>query len=192
MALTPGQRFALKKRLIEALEGMGLRDLRLAVQEFGLKKPPDGSATASVQIEISVAGSDDASLIQLAEVIAPDAVPGFESPIEDLFEEQDNSPFSPEEQQQIADAIKQLKEQVRASGELSAEQLHLLEAKLDYLAEAAQRSRRRDWLNIAYGAVASSFAGGILTPDVVHKVLINLAISVGHLFGAPIPQLPSG
>jgi hypothetical protein len=65
----------------------------------------------------------------------------------------------------------------------------LLESKLDYLLEAARHSRRIDWLNLALGAFAGAVLDGILTPDVVQKVLAALGAGLGPLFGHPVHVL---
>jgi hypothetical protein len=102
-----------------------------------------------------------------------------------MMEGEDNTPFSEEEQEQIAEAVAEVKEQARKTYALPAEQMRLLEAKLDYLVEAAPHTRRIDWLNMALGAVAGAFPGGVLTPDIVHKVLTALGAGLGLLFGHP-------
>jgi hypothetical protein len=110
-------------------------------------------------------------------------------PLAAMMEGEANTPFSEEEQKRIAEAVAEVKEQARETYALPAEQMRLLEAKLDYLVEAASRSRRIDWLNTAIGAVAGAAAGGILTPDVVHGVLTALGAGLGPLFGHPMPLL---
>jgi hypothetical protein len=114
---------------------------------------------------------------------------GKELSMSDLMEGQENRPFSREEQERIATVIEQVKRQATETYSLPEDQLHLLEAKLDYLVEAAPHSRRIDWLNTAVGAVAGAFAGGVLTPDIVHKVLTALNAGLGPLFGHPMPLL---
>jgi hypothetical protein len=110
-------------------------------------------------------------------------------PLSAMMEGEANKPFSEEEQEQIAEVMAEVKQQARETYALPAKQMRLLEAKLDYLIEAAPHSRRIDWLNTAIGAVAGAGAGGILTPDVVHKVLAALNAGLGPLFGHPMPLL---
>jgi hypothetical protein len=106
-----------------------------------------------------------------------------------LMEDQANTPFSKEEQDRIAEVLAEVIRQARETYGLPEDQLRLLEAKLDYLVEAAPHSRRIDWLNTAIGAVAGAFAGGVLTPDVVQKVFCALGAGLGPLFGHPLPGL---
>ncbi len=111
------------------------------------------------------------------------------APITELAEGQENTPFSESEQQRIAETAADVLAQARESYKLPERELRLLEAKLDYLVEAARHTRRIDWLNVAVGAVGGAFAGGVLTPDVVHKVLGALGAGLGPLFGHPVPML---
>jgi hypothetical protein len=109
--------------------------------------------------------------------------------ISELMEGKENTPFSKEELARITEVVDEVMRHAKESYGLPEDQLRLLEAKLDYLIEAAPHSRRIDWLNTAIGAFASAFAGGVLTPDVVHKVLSTLSAGLGPLFGHPLPMI---
>lgn len=52
-------------------------------------------------------------------------------------EEAENSPFTPEEQEEIAKQLREIKEYVKEMYPLSNPQLHALEERLDYLETAA-------------------------------------------------------
>jgi hypothetical protein len=192
MALSPGDRIVRQKRVIDTLESQLSRDIRLTLSGFGIPIPGTYNGLDDL-VEKAISGyDDDGVLLRLDEFLHPETDHGRESPMDDLLQDEDNTPFSNDEQQVISQAISELKRQAQETYDLPPEQLQLLEAKLDYAADAVKRSRRRDWLNITYGAIASSFAGGVLTPDVVQKVLFGVAAGVGHLFGAPLAQLPPG
>jgi hypothetical protein len=114
---------------------------------------------------------------------------GSKTPITELAEGQENTLFSEQEHERIAAVVTEVLAQARETYELPGGELRLLEAKLDYLVDAAWHTRRIDWLNTAVGAVAGAFAGGVLTPEVVHKVLGALGVGLGSLFGHPLPVL---
>jgi hypothetical protein len=114
---------------------------------------------------------------------------GKDEPIAELMEGQENTPFTEQEQERIAAVVAEVLAQAKETYELPEEELWLLEAKLDYLVDAARHTRRIDWLNTAVGAIAGAFAGGVLTPDVVQKVLGALGAGLGPLFGHPVPML---
>jgi hypothetical protein len=114
---------------------------------------------------------------------------GREPGITALGEGQENIRFSSQEQTEIANWITDVKQQAKETYELPEEQMQLLEAKLDYLCEAAAHSRRIDWLNLSIGALGGAFAGGVLTPAVVDKVLNALVAGLGPIFGHPVSLL---
>jgi hypothetical protein len=103
----------------------------------------------------------------------------------------ENTPFTPAEQRLIAVKLEELKANAVDDYALSGEQLRELEARLDYLDKAATRVGRLDWRNLVAGALLSAVTGAALPPDVVQGIFGTLVNSVAHLFGAPIPQLPS-
>jgi hypothetical protein len=180
--------FRMRQRLMGALSEMSTRDVLLAIDQFELTSPNSYQSHEDL-VEKVVLRSSQEHLEDLAREVFPDALPNAE-PFEGLLNEEDNSTFSKTEQEMIAEVLNSIK--TRLDPELPEAEQQLLAAKIDYLIEAAHRSRRRDWLNIAYGALASSFAGGVLTPDTVHKVLVGVVSGVGHLFGTPLLQLPAG
>lgn len=68
-------------------------------------------------------------------------------------EVQQNVLFSPEEQKQIADALKRLEEEVQNKGLLDEKQFKLLQERTEYLTKASKRLGRRDWLMATAGAL---------------------------------------
>jgi hypothetical protein len=65
----------------------------------------------------------------------------------------ENSRFTPDEQNEIATRLQTLAEDARRTYSLSAEQMRVLEAKLDYLVNAARRLGRKDWLIVCAGVI---------------------------------------
>jgi hypothetical protein len=102
---------------------------------------------------------------------------------------QHNAPFSAQEQVEIAKWAVELKRDTRETYGKIPDQLALLEAKLEYLCEAASRTGWIDWLNLAVGAVMGGFAGDLLAPNIVEVVLGALGSGLGSLFGHPIRLL---
>ena len=67
-----------------------------------------------------------------------------------------------------------------------------LNAKIDYLVEAAGRVGRNDWRNIFVGAILGYLVTGI-PPDVARHIiqaLVKCLQVIGHLFGQGFPELP--
>jgi hypothetical protein len=102
----------------------------------------------------------------------------------------ENTPFTPDEQKEIAGRLQERAEYVRRTYSLSEPQMRLLNAKLDYLVSAAGRLGRIDWRNAFAGAILSFILGATLPPESLRHIFWTLLRAVGHLYG--LPELPSG
>jgi len=103
--------------------------------------------------------------------------------------EDDNRPFSVEEQAAIATQLHEIKELLLRTEQFDDAGQRALEARFDYLEEASSRLGRRDWLSIFYGTVFSWGLSGLISPDTVKQTIVLALHGLGHLFGAPPPQL---
>jgi hypothetical protein len=102
-----------------------------------------------------------------------------------------NSPFTPDEQNDIAARLQALAEHARRIYSLSAAQMRILDAKLDYLVNAARRLGRKDWLNVCAGVILSYILGASLPPEATRGMFLGLLRAIGHLYGFPdLPMLP--
>ena len=104
----------------------------------------------------------------------------------------ENSPLSEDERAEIAKQLQEIKEFVKKTYALSESQTQELEAKLEYLNDAAQRLGRVDWRAVALGTLLPLAAEAILPPENARHVVLMFLGSLGHLFGYPLPGLPSG
>ena len=98
-----------------------------------------------------------------------------------------NTPFSPEEQQQIAAQLNEIK-QLLVSGHGADPKM--LEARIEELEEASTRLGRRDWLLMFLGVSLTWTLEGLIPPEGLQEVLMFAAHTLGHLFGGGVPQLP--
>jgi hypothetical protein len=103
-----------------------------------------------------------------------------------------NTPFTAEEQQQIAQQLGEVRAYTRETYKLSGHQMRLLEGRLDYLQDAASRMGRIDWRNAVTGVLLGTVVNAALPGDAVRDALLMLLRSVGHMFGHPMPELPVG
>jgi hypothetical protein len=103
-----------------------------------------------------------------------------------------NTPFTVDEQQQIARQLDEVRAYTRDTYELPGDQMRLLEGRLDYLQEAASRMGRIDWRNAVTGVLLGAVVNAALPSDAVRDALSMLLRSVGHMFGHPVPELPIG
>jgi len=98
-----------------------------------------------------------------------------------------NTPFSPEEQRQIAaqlDDIKQLLVNNYGADPKA------LERGIEDLEELARRSGRREWLLLFLGGVFHWTLTGLVPPEGLQIALKLAEQGIGHLFGGGVPQLP--
>ena len=110
------------------------------------------------------------------------------------FEETGNAPFTAGEQAEIAAQLRQIKEYVKKTYSLTAEQMSRVEARFDHAEAASRRMGRKDWILLFGGALFTLIVSGVVTPDVVQHILTVAVHSLGHLFGeretAASPQVP--
>jgi hypothetical protein len=104
----------------------------------------------------------------------------------------ENTPFTADEQQQIAQQLDEVRAYVKETYELSVDQRRLLEGQLDYLQDAASRIGRIDWRNAVTGVLLGTVVNAALPGEAVRDALLMLLRSVGHMFGHPMPELPIG
>jgi hypothetical protein len=100
----------------------------------------------------------------------------------------ENRPFTQAEQNEIAAQLRALAEDARRTYSLSATQMRALEAKVDYLVNAARRLGRIDWLNVCAGAMLGYILNASLPPEAARGMLSALFRAIGHLYG--LPDLP--
>jgi hypothetical protein len=107
-------------------------------------------------------------------------------------EEIENTPFTPEEQEEVVARLSEAKEYVRRTQELPPEQIHALETRIDYLIDATGRLPRLDWRNAALGALIGHALQTAVPSEVVRDVLGMIFRGLGQLFGLDLPPpLPS-
>jgi hypothetical protein len=90
-----------------------------------------------------------------------------------------NEPIAAVEAEQIGQALRRLGEGVTAAFCLGGERAALLQAKLDYLAEAARRQRSRDWVYTAMGVWASLAVALTLTEEEAALIWAMLRTEMG-------------
>ena len=72
-----------------------------------------------------------------------------------LGERVENTPFSDQEQEQLAAHLNETRENVRTTFELEPGEYELIESRLEYLVEASQRVGRVDWRHLLTGSFLS-------------------------------------
>jgi len=102
----------------------------------------------------------------------------------------ENTPFTPDEQKEIARRLQEWAEHTRRTYSLSVAQMQVLGAKLDYLVSAAGRLGRIDWRNAAVAAMLGWVLTAALPPESARDIFLGLLPLVDQFLG--LLALPSG
>lgn len=108
------------------------------------------------------------------------------------YEDVENTPFTSDEQAEIAEQLQQIKYFVKETYALSGAQMLSLEAGLDDLKVAAGRIGRKDWRLLFLGVILNLVFVVLLPPEAVHGIIAMAADGLDHLFGGggSPPELP--
>ncbi len=98
----------------------------------------------------------------------------------------DNTPFTSDEQDEIATQLREIKRYMKKTDELTASQTQALEAGLDDLRATAGRMGRREWFAYVVGTL--TILDAVLPPETTRHVFLMLLRSLAHLHG--LPELP--
>ncbi|ACD94945.1 hypothetical protein [Trichlorobacter lovleyi] len=106
-------------------------------------------------------------------------------------EDESNKKFNSSERKHISQNLNEIREYLVTAHSISGSSLRLIEERLKYLEDAAGRVGRKDWINLAYGALINIIVGAALAPTAA-KDLLRMAGSafawvVGHLPQIPFP-----
>ena len=99
---------------------------------------------------------------------------------DDTFE---NTPITPDEQGKIARQLREFREYVHDTHDLSEQQSADLSEKVDYLVEAASRVGRRDWLMMCVGAIVAYLLVAALPPDASRQIVETFISGIAQLLG---------
>jgi hypothetical protein len=103
--------------------------------------------------------------------------------MEEVHQASGNLPFTKPEQAQVATRLRELKEYIGKTYELSAAHMSQVEQRLDEAEKASQRVGRKDWTLMFAGTVFTLLVSGIITPDIAQHMLMVVLHGLGHLFG---------
>jgi hypothetical protein len=101
----------------------------------------------------------------------------------------ENTPFSPDEQQELAQRVDLVRERVVEEHRLDPAQLRALNEQLDELKQAASRLNRLDWRNAFLGAMFSLLLTAAVPPEAIRDIVELTLHSLAGLFGHPFPEL---
>jgi hypothetical protein len=102
-----------------------------------------------------------------------------------------NTPFTIDEQEEIARLLQAFAEHARQTNLLTLEQIQDLEARLDYLANASRHLGRIDWRNVFMGVIVAYLLGVAFPEEVTRHMLLTVLRGVVPFFNA-LPGRPLG
>jgi hypothetical protein len=103
----------------------------------------------------------------------------------------ENTPFTPNEREEITKQLQEIREYAKNTYSLSIEQMSRLEERLDDAEEATRRIGRKDWRLLFLGAMLTLIVAGLVPPEAIQHLLAMALDGLDHLFGdARRPQLP--
>lgn len=105
----------------------------------------------------------------------------------------DNTPFTQNEQKQIAAHLQRIAEEAKETFDLTPEQASRIDEWKDESAEASTRMGRKDFQLLVYGSIINQVLNDTLTPGVARHILVMFIHVVAHLFlgGSEPPHLLS-
>ena len=101
-----------------------------------------------------------------------------------------NTPFEPQEILRLKQNLQEVRDAAAQREDLRPEQFDLLSRKLDYMAQAAERLGRKDWLNLAIGTLTSFVVGAAINSDAARYLFQTAGDALSWLFGAALKLLP--
>jgi hypothetical protein len=98
--------------------------------------------------------------------------------------ESENTPFTGEEQRQIAAQLQEIKDQLQEQSELTNEQLTEVNKKLDEVAEASKRMGRKDWLVFLLGTITALIITATVTGGLGEHIFSEIVQGLSSLFAS--------
>jgi hypothetical protein len=102
----------------------------------------------------------------------------------------DNSEFSEAEKQKIVVALAEIREFIATGNALSQEQLTVLDDRVRYLQDSANRLGRKDWINVALGVLTSLVLQLALPGDPARDVFRFAVKALEWVMQGAAPLLP--
>ena len=98
----------------------------------------------------------------------------------------ENTPFTSDEQKEIAGRLDELAKYLSHTYSLSRAQTQAVGEKLDYLVKASGRLGRKDWFNTFVGVILGFVLSAALAPESARNIFLSSLRAIGLLY----PELP--
>jgi hypothetical protein len=109
----------------------------------------------------------------------------------ELIRESANTPFTPDEQATISAQLNEIREAVKKTYELTAEQSTHVDEKFEEAEKASRRMGRKDWGLLFGGALLSLILSDTITPAIMGDILMMVQHGIGHMFLGGPPSVRS-
>jgi len=96
---------------------------------------------------------------------------------------EDNSMFSSPERERLSQSLNEIRAYLVSTHSVSAGSNKLIEERLRYLEQAAGRVGRKDWMNLAYGALINIVVGAAFAPSVAKDFLRLAGSALAWIIG---------
>jgi hypothetical protein len=103
-----------------------------------------------------------------------------------------NTPFTETEKVAVREQLSEVKHLLRAQHQLTEAQFDALDARLDYLADAADRLGRVDWREAFIGAMLGLVLQAVIPSAPIRDAILAVTRGVGQMLGHDLPALPPG
>lgn len=105
-------------------------------------------------------------------------------------EDTENTPFTPEEKKKITHEFSEFAVYAQRTYSLSAGQMNVLNAKLDYLIKATDRLGRIDWRNALVGVIMGYVLTVALPPESARSMFFILLKGISQIHGFAVLPTP--
>ncbi|MBT0651903.1 hypothetical protein [Geomobilimonas luticola] len=109
-----------------------------------------------------------------------------------VVEDETNSLFSPSEREHISRSLNEIRAYIESTHLVSEARVGFVEERLQYLEEAASRMGRKDWFNLAYGALINIVVGAALAPEAAKDLLRLAGTALAWVLGGQPALLAPG
>jgi hypothetical protein len=100
-----------------------------------------------------------------------------------------NTPFTADEQAAISAQLREIKEAVKKTCDLTAEQSKHFDEKFEEADKASRRMGRKDWGMFFGGAILSLILCDAITPAIMGHIFMMMEHGIGHLFIGASPSV---
>jgi hypothetical protein len=107
-----------------------------------------------------------------------------------VVEDDTNRVFDALERQRLSRSLSEIRNYLVATHDLSDARAAFVDERLRYLEEAAGRVGRKDWINLAYGALINIIVGAALAPAAAKDLLRLAGSALAWILGG-LPILPT-